>query len=319
MKLWPLLLLLIVTSLSFVQGARSEQLDCQESTELPELAGLSSYLQQQACDELPALYRKDDAWGEESDPARYAADCFKAALRGMFNSGKDLIEAVWGVIKGSGLLLTKFSYLHVPYAKAVIDRQLPFFYAEMLSDDSGFIEDLWDTLKSIPQGIAQLASRHYQQWHCLNRLGKTEYVCRSLAYVGSDVVIGVLSGTAATKLLTKQKHVRSIPELVYVPRNMSAARPLVTMGRPSQQTIAALRQKYKSEARFRTQLTNIESQRNELSVLKNKIAQNPGSRRSALLQENLQQRQRVLNQSIDELGGESGFKYFKDQQGKLFD
>jgi hypothetical protein len=36
-----------------------------------------------------------------------------------------------------------------------------------------------------------------QNFECLNSLGRTELICNSLGYVGSDIVLAVLSGGAS--------------------------------------------------------------------------------------------------------------------------
>lgn len=171
---------------------------------LPHLLDTLPKLPHDPCSVVPWKYRKKPNVMEKGSATDAIGACLVGQLQGIFNNVKDLFTGLWDLLKLGATLAEKFGSKMIDFLKAIHYSTMPLFIAETMSEGSTFLKDLAKGLMGIPQMIQTMAKNEVKEWQCMNQTGQANYACKAMAYVGTDVVITVLTGGALkASMLTK--------------------------------------------------------------------------------------------------------------------
>lgn len=149
------------------------------------------------CSEVPLEDRKKTNEAEIGFPtlmANMAKGCLVGLVKGIFSGIKDIVTSIWGIAKLGFKLAKKFGEEIVDFLYAAYKGTVASFFAEKAATGSKFISGLIDSIKSIPEALYGIASKSIEGFGCLNGEAKTQLICKGIGYVGTDIVIGVLTG-----------------------------------------------------------------------------------------------------------------------------
>ncbi len=129
--------------------------------------------------------------------AKMAAGCFVGQLKGFFSSLKDIITGFWDLAKLGYKLAKKFgkkmvNFLYIAYKSGITTA-----FSEMSRDVQSIGKTILSGLKGLPQMILEAGVKSVEGFKCMNAAARAEYVCKSISYVGTDVLIAVLTGGAS--------------------------------------------------------------------------------------------------------------------------
>lgn len=149
-----------------------------------------------SCTQVPDKDRKKV--GEASvSTAKILADmakgCFVGLLKGFINGLKDIITGFWDLAKLGFKLAKKFgkkmvNYLHLAYKSGITT-----LFSEYARDTQSFLNTVLKGLKAIPEMILGAGVKQIETFKCYNTRAKADYVCKTMSYLGTDVLLAVLT------------------------------------------------------------------------------------------------------------------------------
>jgi hypothetical protein len=172
------------------------------SSSLDRLARNISQIEQKynKCDQVPKKDRKKKGDAKATN-ARVLVDmakgCFVGLLKGFIRGLKDTISGFWDLAKLGVKLAKKFgrkmvNYLHLAYKSGITT-----LFAEHARDTKSFLNTVLKGLKAIPQMILEAGVKQMTTFGCYNSRAKANYVCQTMSYLGTDVLLAVLTGGAS--------------------------------------------------------------------------------------------------------------------------
>lgn len=169
------------------------------------------------CDAIPGQYKKKPGVVENENIGNHIASCLEGFVMGVFNDIKGLFTSIWSVMKLAYKITVKFpgeiGKKILSFLKAAYYGTIPTFWAELKSQGSKFLKDIGNALAAIPKGILDAGKKELVEWKCLNNAGRTNYVCKTIGYVGTEVVIGILTG-GALKAFAAGKYIKPIEKIL---------------------------------------------------------------------------------------------------------
>jgi hypothetical protein len=152
------------------------------------------------CEQVPEKDRKKEGRPQASTAkvlADMVAGCFVGLLKGFFNGLKDIITGFWDLAKLGYKLTKKFgkkmlNFLYVAYKSGIST-----VFSELRRDVQSVGSTILNGLKAIPQMILDAGVKQVEGFKCMNSRARADYVCKSISYIGTDVLLAVLTGGAS--------------------------------------------------------------------------------------------------------------------------
>jgi hypothetical protein len=203
-------LFLIILSVLFIIQPVSAQIriidNCNPSFSNPSILDqLSSNIENiqekyNGCEQVPEINRKK-AGQPQASTARVLADmvagCFVGLLKGFFTGLKDIITGFWDLTKLGYTLAKKFGKKMVNFLYVAYKSGIATVFSELRRDVQSIGTTILNGLKAIPQMILDAGVKQVAGFKCMNSRARADYVCKSLSYIGTDVLLAVLTGGAS--------------------------------------------------------------------------------------------------------------------------
>jgi hypothetical protein len=122
--------------------------------------------------------------------------CGIGLLKGLISGLKGLVLDFWDLGKLGWKLAKKFgkkmvNYLHLAYKSGITT-----LFSEYARDSQDFLETIMKGLGAIPEMLYNLGQKGIDNFKCLNVEAKSNYVCSAIGYLGTEVVLNILTGGA---------------------------------------------------------------------------------------------------------------------------
>ncbi|MFT6069875.1 MAG: hypothetical protein ACJAT2_000889 [Bacteriovoracaceae bacterium] len=122
--------------------------------------------------------------------------CGIGLLKGLISGLKDMVLDFWDLGKLGWKLAKKFgkkmvNYLHLAYKSGITT-----LFSEYARDSKDFLETIMKGLGAIPEMIYNLGQKGIENFKCLNIEAKSNYICTGIGYLGTEVVLNILTGGA---------------------------------------------------------------------------------------------------------------------------
>ena len=152
------------------------------------------------CDQVPKSDRKVKGEKEASTAKvllEMAGGCFVGLIKGFIHGLKDIITSFWDLTKLGWKLAKKFGKQMVNYLYLAYKGGISTLFSEYARDTQDFLQTILNGLKAIPQMILEAGVKQVETFKCLNTQAKANYVCKTMSYIGTDVLLAVLTGGAS--------------------------------------------------------------------------------------------------------------------------
>ena len=150
--------------------------------------------------------------------------CLQSMFEGLKDSVEDMFSALWGLTKAFSKVVSGTFWGTYDFLKAAFTGNLSYWFAEASNNASDFAKKLLTSIQAIPNAVVSFVKDKSEDWDCRNDKGQVEMACRIGGYLGTDVLVGVLTlgwnklgivnklKKISNKILPKSKKVAKAPK-----------------------------------------------------------------------------------------------------------